>query len=107
MTDFLHLLGFVGVTLIVTRGGVMSKVRKLAPKFLSCPQCVGWWIGFLPTMLEESPTWAVALSVTCRAVLVGGAVSLLSSLSEAILSILDEVILKLQGKPGLSEPVGK
>jgi hypothetical protein len=102
MIELVHLLGLVGVTLIVTRGAIFARVRRLV-KFLSCPQCVGFHAGFWATgiatgVAAPTPTWSSAFSGLWHAALVGGAVSLLASIAEAALAALDEVVLKLQGK---------
>ena len=102
MIELVHLVGLIGLTLIVTRSSLFARVRKLA-SFLSCSQCVGWHMGFWSTVLTyegAASPWPIVGARFWYAVLVGGVVSLLSSLSEAVLSALDEVILKLQGKTG-------
>jgi hypothetical protein len=103
--EMVHLLGLAGLTLVVTRGALLSRVRRLAPKLLTCPQCVGWHLGFWLTGLsmglsERTFTWPSAFSLIGHAMLVGGVVSLLASLAEGTLATFDEVVLKLQGKSG-------
>jgi hypothetical protein len=103
MIDPVHLIGLVGAALIVVRSSLFARVRRYVP-FLGCAQCVGFHAGFWPTVLsfaapEHSVPPAVVFERFWHALLVGGAVSLLSSLAEAALAALDEVVLKLQGKP--------
>ena len=108
MIDIIQLLGLVGLTLIVTRGSIFSAVRRLAPHFLSCPQCVGWhvgfWITYVQAVTSHPPELWFFLGALFHAVLLGGAVSLLSSLSEAAIEALDEVILKFRDAAGWVKP---
>lgn len=104
MIEIVHLLGLIGVTLIVTRGSIFSRVRQFA-KFLECPQCVGWHAGFWTTVLSfpytgDAAPWTIIGERFWHAILVGGVVSLGSSLSETIMAALDEVTMRLSsGKP--------
>lgn len=84
MIDLIHLLGLVGITLIVARGALLRPVRRLAPKLFGCPQCVGWHVGFWMTGIQAFLT-GVLPGVLLHAILVGGAVSLLSGLSDGVL----------------------
>lgn len=42
----LHLIGCVGLVIVVSLGDVMAPVRaRLWPKMLGCPMCFGVWAG--------------------------------------------------------------
>ena len=99
MIDLVHLVGLVGLTVIVTKSTLFARVRRLV-KFLACAQCLGWHMGFWATVLSfpylgTVQPWTVIGERFWYAVLFGGVVSLASSLAEAVLAALDEVILKL------------
>jgi hypothetical protein len=102
--ELVHLVGLVGLTIIVTKSTLFARVRRLV-SFFACAQCLGWHMGFWATVLSFEnlgavQPWTVIGSRFWYAVLVGGVVSLAASLSEAALAALDEVILKLSGTPG-------
>lgn len=84
MIDFIHLVGLVGITLIVTHGTLLRGIRRLAPKFLGCPQCIGFHIGFWVTGVQAVLS-GVTYGAALHAVLVGGAVSVLSALADGAL----------------------
>lgn len=100
--ELVHLVGLVGLTVIVTKSTLFARVRRLV-SFLACAQCLGWHMGFWATVLSfdgVTAPWQVVGARFWHAVLIGGVVSLAASLAEAALAALDEVILKLSGTPG-------
>lgn len=103
MIELVHLVGLVGLTIIVVRSTLFTRVRRLV-KFLACAQCLGWHMGFWATVLSfpylgTASHWSVVGERFWHAVLIGGVVSLSSSFAEAVLAALDEVILKLGTSP--------
>jgi hypothetical protein len=99
--EFLHLIGLVGVTLILVRGSIFARLRRSVP-ILGCAQCLGFWMGAVPSAYGRFggpwTGWRNAIDILWNATIAGGVISLLSSLAEAILAALDEAILKLRGK---------
>lgn len=89
MTDPLLLLALIGTTLIVVRGTIFRRVRRLWPALLECSMCVGTWIG---TAAGATSIVSLGYGKPLDAVIVGAATSFLSLLADAIL-------LKLLGDP--------
>jgi hypothetical protein len=88
--DLLDLLGLCGITLILARGTIFRAVRRLAPKFLGCPQCVGFHVGFWGggaglAFARVIATPLALMWLVAHAAILGGAVSLLSSIADGIL----------------------
>ena len=56
--NFYELSALVCATLIFTTSHLFDPVRRLWPKFLGCPMCVGFWVGccapFLLNLLPSS-----------------------------------------------------
>jgi hypothetical protein len=54
----LQLLGYVGITFILTRAGIFRWLRELGPKswrdFISCSLCTGFWVGLV---LSSADLW--------------------------------------------------
>jgi hypothetical protein len=46
-----------GVTIVVTTSRLAGPLRRLAPKFLGCPMCVGFWVG-----IASSATMRIGLA---------------------------------------------
>jgi hypothetical protein len=85
------LAALIGATLIVVRGTILSRLRKVWPQFFECSQCVGFWIGALAGGTSivgsfERGWWFDALALGC-------AVSVVSMGT-------DIVLLKLADGPG-------
>lgn len=82
-------VALVGVTLIIVRGTIFVGLRKLSPSLLDCTQCTGTWVG-----IAAGATGVASLGhgPVLDALLVGGAVSVLSMLTDGIL-------MKLLGDP--------
>lgn len=85
----LTLIGLIGATLIVVRGTIFRPLRRLAPSFFGCSQCFGTWVG--------AAAGATGIVVTGHgrvldAAIVGGAMSYLSMLADA-------VFINLLGEP--------
>jgi hypothetical protein len=45
MLSLLQWIGLVGATIIIVWSRLFSGLRKLAPTFLGCPMCIGFWVG--------------------------------------------------------------
>jgi hypothetical protein len=84
-------VALVGVTLIIVRGHGAAFVafRKLWPSLLECTQCTGAWVGIAA---GASGVAAMGHGRPLDALLVGGAVSVLTLLTDAVL-------VKLLGDP--------
>lgn len=41
------IFALAGATIIFTKSTLFAFVRKLWPKFLGCPLCVGFWVGII------------------------------------------------------------
>ncbi len=64
----ISVLGLVGLTFIVTRSKIFSKIRSKFPTFLSCPTCVAFWVGLSYSIYEardiiDSITFACCVSL--------------------------------------------
>ena len=81
MSELLVLLGLTGITLIVVRSEILSHVRgrllAWRPKdvgyLVTCPHCMGFWIGLLGGLCYAD-LWCVPLYA--------GAVSLLAMIAD-------------------------
>ena len=73
------LLALAGATIVFCRGDVFATVRRVWPRFLGCPLCVGFWTGALGMFGVRRSTTALDF------LLDGSAVALLALLSDAIL----------------------
>ena len=92
------ILAYVGATLIVTRsslfGTVFEKVRLSGVPFLSCPMCVGFWMGAVPSYIGAFSS-GLGLLLSFR-------VGLLVSLaSYVIVSLMDLVLSTMQKQNGV------
>jgi hypothetical protein len=76
----LVLLGLVGVTIIVTRGDIFAWLRRFWPKLLSCPLCVGFWVGVGYDIFMRPTFTSVAV---VDHVIWGGLVGLLALMTSA------------------------
>lgn len=81
----LLLLALVGTTLIVVRGTVFKRIRRLWPSLLECAQCAGTWIG---GAAGASGIVSVGRGHVLDAIIIGAATSLLSMLVDATLLTL-------------------
>ena len=81
------LLCAVGMTLIMARSTLFEPVRKIWPKFLGCPQCVGFWVG---AAIGSSAFHVAAVDRAMDAVLFGCATSVASLFVYLAISWLDE-----------------
>jgi len=82
----LAVLGFAGVTLILTRGWIFLPFRvrfegrPIAHRFVRCPLCVGFWTGAAGwTALELVINTPLSFFLLIEILLVGGAVSFLAT----------------------------
>jgi hypothetical protein len=82
-------VALVGVTLIIVRGTIFVGLRKLFPALLECTQCTGTWVGIVA---GASGVATMGHGRPLDALLVGGAVSVLALLTDAVL-------VKLLGDP--------
>jgi len=95
----LDLAGLSGVTLILSRGTIFRAVRRWVPA-LRCPQCVGFHVGFFASLstallsgqvvaatgMLGTPSYMSQFAVVViKAFIVGGGVSLVSSLADGLL----------------------
>lgn len=85
----LLLLALAGATLIVVRGAIFAKIRRLWPALFGCAQCAGTWIG---AAAGASGLVTTGHGRLLDAVIVGAAASLASLLADAVL-------LRLLGDP--------
>lgn len=75
-------VALVGITLIVVRGTIFTGLRKLFPPLLECAQCTGTWVGIAA---GASGVVSMGYGRPLDALLVGGAVSVLALLTDALL----------------------
>ena len=80
MNEMLLLLGLAGLTLILVRGAIFHGLRewllRVRPKdvgyLFTCPQCMGFWIGFFGGMVYAglflAPIYAGAVSLVAMMV---------------------------------------
>jgi hypothetical protein len=85
---FLHLAALVGTTLIVVRGALFEPLQRRWALF-RCGQCSGWWVG---AAAGAGGLVSVGHTRVVDALVVGGATSVLSLVTDAVL-------LKLLGDP--------
>lgn len=79
MSDWFEVLALAGITGIITRSYLLQGVRDAIkiPKLkylINCPQCTGFWVGFIYAFFISSPS-----NILFNIVLWAGAVSLFSS----------------------------
>lgn len=77
-------VALVGITLIVVRSTLFERLQRLWPKFFGCPQCFGMWVGMCAGAAGIQ-TIGCGCARLLDAFLVGGAVSFLSLLADAVL----------------------
>jgi len=82
---FVTFMALVGATILVTQARIVAPLRRLAPKFFGCAQCVGTWIGFAG---GGSGLLPLGHGRVIDAILVGFATSVLSLLVAGVLLIL-------------------
>ncbi len=80
-------IGLVGLTLIIVRGTIFGPLQRLWPAFFGCGQCVGMWVGM---GAGASGIVTIGHGRVLDAIIVGGATSILSLLTAAVLFRLDE-----------------
>jgi hypothetical protein len=85
----LYLVGAVGLTIILTRGSIFARVRKVWPSFLGCPLCVGAWVGAGLFFLGRE-SLAPARELVAGLLAAAGAVSVGATLVDFVLAKLDE-----------------
>lgn len=90
-------VALVGITLIIVRGTIFTGLRKLFPPLLDCTQCTGTWVGIAA---GASGVASMGYGRPLDALLVGGAVSVLALLADAVL-------VKLLGDPHDGERGGR
>lgn len=102
-----YLLAAVGATLIVVRGTIFSRLRRLHPALLGCSMCTGFWVGALfgalglgngltqPVWSEPVNRWFDPNALVERA---AGALSMACAVS-LVAIYADAVLLKLLGDP--------
>jgi len=61
-----------GVTLVITGSKIAKPIRAIYPPLLSCPLCVGWWVGLvtalLPLHLGPAPSsWPLPMAALADA----------------------------------------
>jgi hypothetical protein len=82
-------VALIGLTLLVVRGSLLARVRRVWPALLSCPMCLGFWIGaadgtFSGLRLPSSWTGALYSASTYA-----GVVSLGATVADFLLAWLD------------------
>ena len=79
-------IALVGLTLIVVRGTIFGPLQRLRPALFKCGQCFGMWVG-----MGAGATGIVTIGHgrVLDAIIVGGATSILSLLTDAVLFKLD------------------
>lgn len=82
----LAVLGLAGITIILTRGWIFLSFRRrfegrqIAHRFVRCPLCVGFWIGWGGwTLISFALNTPVSFFLLIEIVLLGGAVAFLAS----------------------------
>ncbi len=91
ISNFLILLGSVGITIILTRSSLFERPREfvdskssLLGELVSCPMCLGMWIGFLTSLFVINNTIIFSIYY-------GGVTSLLGYFFESIISMFNSV----------------
>jgi hypothetical protein len=95
----LPVLGYVGITFILTRAGIFLWLRERGPKtwreFISCPLCTGFWVGFVLSSVDlwlyKRPIhWEIGLiRPALQAVGVGALTGLAALLVACVIDWLD------------------
>ncbi len=79
--NWLSIAGLVGITIIVTWSSIMARVRRIAPHFLGCALCVGFWVGLFGAAAHRVGWLEIVMSA--------GAVSVLSMVTRLVIHRLD------------------
>jgi hypothetical protein len=48
------LFALAGITIILTWGTIFERFRRIYPKFLECPLCVGFWVGMAGSWIRRT-----------------------------------------------------
>jgi len=77
------ILGSCGITFVITRSVLLHPFRErvyacygessLASSFVRCPQCVGFWVGFVVFVVYSF--YSMSIEVICFCILFGMCVS--------------------------------
>lgn len=78
-------LALIGTTLIVVRGTIFKRLRRIWPVFFRCSQCVGFWVGAGAGASGVAP---MGYGRVLDAFGAGASTSFLALLSEAVLLML-------------------
>ena len=91
ISNFLILLGSVGITIILTRSSLFEKPRdfiegksSLMGELVSCPMCLGMWVGFITSLFVVNNTIIFSIYY-------GGVTSLVSYFFESIISMFNTI----------------
>ncbi len=88
MLSLVDFVGLCGLAIIITKGTLFARLRQLYPPLLTCPLCIGFWVGLTGAILRvpPEPTLFRALQTF---VLHGAAVALGAFLAGRTLDWLD------------------
>lgn len=78
-------VALIGLTLILVRGTIFWPLQRRWPALFQCSQCVGMWVGLAAGAMGIA---SMGHDRTVDAVLVGGATSVLSMATDAVLLTL-------------------
>jgi hypothetical protein len=83
----MNVVGCICLTVLFIKGSIFAPVRRLWPKLLTCPLCVGFWIG-----LVGSLTLSILRAVQSGVETAMGAYTLYVVLSsvESVWALLDD-----------------
>jgi hypothetical protein len=93
VNTLLLLCALIGATLIIVRGTILARVRRLWPALLECSQCTGTWVG---AVAGATGIVSIGRGRLIDAIVVGAATSFLSLVTDAVL-------LKLLGDPSVEK----
>jgi hypothetical protein len=88
------LLACICLTVLIVKGSIFARLRAKWPALLTCPLCLGWWIGLFGCVLAHATAlaWRWALpSLECGVMSAVGslAVYLALGLIEALWVLID------------------
>ena len=88
------LLACICLTVLVVKGTIFVRLRARWPVLLTCPLCLGFWVGLLGCMLAHvtTPAWRWILpSLECGVVSAVGALAVYLTLGliEALWVLID------------------
>ena len=105
MTNLLLLLSAIGLTLILKWGYIFNIPRKWLKskseffrELLSCSQCLGFWSGFLISLVTCLLQFNFDSLAIFSCFLLGFASSFLSQVADLLIGLMDEKLYSMSNK---------